>query len=79
MNPTNIRAKCVRAAIAAHHGGGTRPPISRMLSQAAHDAYAVADLTPTAMILTPCCDESIATAPCQALSCFLNDALPAYR
>jgi hypothetical protein len=27
-----------------------------MLSQAGHDAYAVADLTPTAMIFTPCRD-----------------------
>jgi N-carbamoyl-L-amino-acid hydrolase len=29
-------------------------PYREMLSQAGHDAYAVADLTPTAMIFTPC-------------------------
>jgi beta-ureidopropionase / N-carbamoyl-L-amino-acid hydrolase len=29
-------------------------PFREMLSQAGHDAYAVADLTPTAMIFTPC-------------------------
>jgi hypothetical protein len=84
MNPTNIlevNAERIRAAIAARtQGGGTRPPVSRMLSQAAHDADTVAELTPTAMIFTPCRDESIVTAPCQAPSCFLNAALrPAYR
>ena len=31
-------------------------PYREMLSQAGHDAYAVADLTPTAMIFTPCRD-----------------------
>jgi len=31
-------------------------PFREMLSQAGHDAYAVADLTPTAMIFTPCRD-----------------------
>lgn len=29
-------------------------PYREMLSQAGHDAYAIADLTPTAMIFTPC-------------------------
>jgi N-carbamoyl-L-amino-acid hydrolase len=31
-------------------------PYREMLSQAGHDAYAVADLTPTVMIFTPCRD-----------------------
>jgi beta-ureidopropionase / N-carbamoyl-L-amino-acid hydrolase len=52
-------------------------PYREMLSQAGHDAYAVADLTPTAMIFTPAATASVITptrpsispAPCPAPIC----------
>ena len=49
-----VRAGMHRAA--EGHRGGARLPYREMLSQAGHDAYAVADLTPTVMIFTPCRD-----------------------